>query len=98
VSGDWRAKTEYARMMLHQASGGMSGQAADMRRAMEEMNEISRIIEEIYLRHTKIPPDKLQEILDRDTFIRGELALKWHLIDKIVEARKNEFTKEEGNV
>ena len=81
-------------MMLHQASGGVSGQAADMRRAVAEMNELSAIIEEIYLRHTKIPKDKLREVLDRDTYVRGDTAIEWGLVDEIIESRKSSHSKD----
>jgi ATP-dependent Clp protease protease subunit len=59
-----------------------------MRRAMEELNQLFDIIIDIYARHTKIPKDKLPEILDRDTFIRRDDAINWGLVDEIIKSTK----------
>lgn len=87
-SGDRRLMMKNARILLHQPSGGVSGQATDMQRGVQEILELSKIITDIYLEHTKIPQSEISKILDRDTIIRGPEAIRLGLVDQIVEPNK----------
>lgn len=93
-AGDKRMIMENARILLHQPSGGISGQAEDMKRGVHEILKLSEIIEKIYLRHTKIPKDDLMNILDRDTIIRGDEAIKLGLVDEIVQPMPKKIPKD----
>jgi ATP-dependent Clp protease protease subunit len=76
-----------ARVMLHQPSGGISGQAVDMARHAQEIVKIKRRLNDIYVRHTAKPLDLIEKTLDRDTFMTAEEALSFGLVDQVMAKR-----------
>ena len=76
-----------ARVMLHQPSGGYSGQATDMARYAEEIVKIKRRLNEIYARHTGQPLEVIEKMLDRDKFLTPTEAKELGLIDEVFEKR-----------
>jgi len=74
-----------ARVMLHQPSGGYSGQATDMARYAEEIVKIKRRLNEIYARHTGQPLEVIEKMLDRDKFLTPTEAKELGLIDEVFE-------------
>ena len=81
-----------ARIMIHQPSGGFQGQATDAQIHLNEMLEIKRKLNNIYVKHTGQPLEKIQESMERDNFMSPEKALEFGLIDKIITSR-NEMQK-----
>ena len=78
-----------SRIMIHQPSGGFRGQATDMEIHMKEMLEIKKKLNNIYVKHTGQKLPVIEQNMERDNFMSPEQALKFGLIDKIVESRKN---------
>ena len=76
-----------ARVMLHQPSGGYSGVATDIERHAEEIIEMKRRLNNIYVRHTGQPYDVIERTLDRDTFQTAEQAMQFGIVDKVYERR-----------
>lgn len=76
-----------ARVMLHQPMGGYSGVATDIERHAEEIIELKRRLNEIYVRHTGQPYDVIERTLDRDTFLTAEKAMEFGIVDKVYERR-----------
>ncbi|VDO94855.1 unnamed protein product [Soboliphyme baturini] len=74
-----------ARIMLHQPSGQASGQASDIMIHAEEIIKIKRQINQLYVKHTKQDYDTIESIMDRDRFMSPEEAVKFGLIDKVLE-------------
>ena len=81
-----------ARIMIHQPSGGFQGQPTDAQIHLNEMLEIKRKLNNIYVKHTGQPLEKIQESMERDNFMSPEKALEFGLIDKIITSR-NEMQK-----
>ena len=77
-----------SRIMIHQPSGGFKGQATDMEIHMKEMLEIKKKLNNIYVKHTGQKLSVIEQNMERDNFMSPEQALKFGLIDKIVESRK----------
>ena len=76
-----------ARIMIHQPSGGFSGQAADVEiHAREILLRRSRL-NDIYVRHTKQALSKIEDAMDRDKFLTPEEAKAFGLIDEVVTSR-----------
>ena len=76
-----------SRVMLHQPSGGASGQASDIAiHAQEILNVRERLIH-IYMKHTKQSYDKIGVTLERDCFMAPQDALEFGLIDEVIEHR-----------
>lgn len=76
-----------ARVMLHQPSGGISGQAVDMARHAQEIVKLKRRLNEIYSRHTGKPLETIEKTLDRDTFLTADEAQAFGLVDMVMQKR-----------
>jgi ATP-dependent Clp protease protease subunit len=76
-----------ARVMLHQPSGGFQGQASDIERHAEDILKMKRRLEEIYVRHTGQPRERIERTLDRDYFMNAEEAKSFGLVDSVLEKR-----------
>lgn len=85
----------HSRVMVHQPSGGVRGQATDMEIHVKEILGLKKLINEIYQKHTNQPIKKIESLLERDTFLSPEEAKKVGLIDNIVVQRKDD-NKEQG--
>jgi ATP-dependent Clp protease protease subunit len=78
-----------ARVMIHQPLGGVQGQASDIAIHAEETLKIRTRLNKILAHHTGQPEETIGKDTDRDNFMSPERALEYHLIDKILEHRKN---------
>jgi len=72
-----------ARVMLHQPSGGFSGQASDIQRHAEDILKIKRRLNEIYEFHTGKDYDTIERTLDRDHFMTAQEAKDFGIIDTV---------------
>lgn len=77
-----------ARIMVHQPSGGFQGQASDIERHAQEILSLRSRLNDIYVKHTGQNLKTIEKALDRDTFLTSDDALKFGLIDKVVEKRE----------
>lgn len=84
---DMRFATPNARIMLHQPSGGFRGTAADIERHGEDILKIKRRMNEIYVKHTGQPIEKVEKTLDRDFYMDAMEAKDFGLIDHVYEKR-----------
>jgi len=82
-----------ARVMLHQPSGGYQGVATDIERHAEEIIDLKRRLNNIYVRHTGQEYDVIERKLDRDTFLTAEEAQEFGIVDKVFERRTAEDDK-----
>jgi ATP-dependent Clp protease protease subunit len=81
-----------ARIMLHQPSGGFQGQATDIMLHAQEILNLKKRLNEIYVRHTNQPLKKIEEALERDYFLTAEMAKEWGVVDKVIDRRPEEPT------
>ncbi len=77
----------HSRIMMHQPSAGFSGQATDIEIHAKEVLELKRRLNEIMARHTGQTVEQVEQDLDRDNFMGGAEAVKYGLIDTILEQR-----------
>ena len=85
-----------SRVLLHQPSGGISGQAADIARHAQEIIKIKRRLNEIYARHTGQGVDVIEKALDRDYFLTAEDAKSFGLIDQVLTKRPTTLDPSRG--
>jgi ATP-dependent Clp protease protease subunit len=76
-----------ARIMVHQPSGGFSGQASDIERHAQDIIKTKRKLNEIYAKHTGQPIEEVERVLDRDHFMTADEAKDWGLIDHVYASR-----------
>ena len=87
---DARFALPNARIMVHQPSGGFQGQATDIMLHAQEILNLKKRLNEIYVRHTGQPLKKIEDALERDMFLTAEMAKDFGLIDKVIEKRPEE--------
>ena len=76
-----------SRIMIHQPSGGYSGQATDIEIHAKEIMAIKRKLNGIYVKHTGQKLASVEKNMERDNFMSSEEALKFGIIDRIIETR-----------
>jgi len=77
----------HARVMIHQPLGGFQGQAADMEIHAREMLETRNRLNEILAKHTGQSVERIKQDTDRDRFMDWNEAVRYGLIDKVLERR-----------
>ena len=78
-----------ARVMVHQPSGGFSGQASDIALHAKEILELKDRLNKIYVKHCSQKLSTVEDALDRDNFMTAEEAKDWGLVDEIVQKRED---------
>jgi ATP-dependent Clp protease protease subunit len=76
-----------ARVMIHQPSGGFSGQASDIEIHAKEVLYLKRKLNEMMAQHTGQSIEVIERDTDRDNFMSAEDALKYGLVDQVLKAR-----------
>ena len=76
-----------SRVMIHQVLGGFQGQASDIEIHTQEILSIKKKLNEILANHSGQKVDKIAKDSDRDNFMSPEQALKYGLIDDVVDSR-----------
>jgi ATP-dependent Clp protease protease subunit len=84
---DMRFALPNARIMVHQPSGGFQGQASDIERHAQEILDMRARLNKIYVNHTGQTLRKIEDALERDTFMTADQAKDFGLIDNVVTAR-----------
>jgi len=74
-----------ARIMIHQPLAGMEGTAEEILIHAKEFKKVKQKLNNILLKHTGQPLDKIERDTDRDRFMSAEEGLEYHLIDRVVE-------------
>jgi ATP-dependent Clp protease protease subunit len=82
-----------ARVMVHQPSASYYGQAADIARHAQEIVKLKRRLNEIYAKHTGQTVEAVEKMLDRDTYLTGEEAKAFGLVDQVMERRPEPETQ-----
>jgi ATP-dependent Clp protease protease subunit len=73
-----------ARIMIHQPLGGMRGQVTDMEIHLKEVMRLKKALNQIFVRHTGQPVDRIEKDVERDFFLSGIEAKEYGLIDEVV--------------
>lgn len=71
-------------VMIHQPLGGIRGQASDMKIHADWILRTKKNLNEIYVKHTGQPYEKIELDTDRDNFMSAEEAKAYGLIDDVI--------------
>lgn len=77
-----------ARVLIHQPHGGAQGQSTDMELAVAEMVEMRRRMVGILVEATGQTAERITADIDRDYIVRGEQAVGYGLVDRIIDRRE----------
>ena len=79
-----RYSLPHSEIMIHQPLGGAEGQATEIKIAAEHILKTGGILYKILSKHTGQPIEQIEKDCDRDNFMDAKQALKYGLIDKII--------------
>ncbi|MFH1430411.1 MAG: ATP-dependent Clp endopeptidase proteolytic subunit ClpP [Candidatus Uhrbacteria bacterium] len=74
-------------IMIHQVLGGVEGQASDIKIRSERILKVKDRLNQILAAHTGQPFEKIEKDTDRDYFMGAEEAVKYGLVDKLIEPK-----------
>ena len=75
----------HSRILMHQPSGSMQGQAADIAIQAEQIIYLKRMMAERIAHHTGQPVERIEADSDRDRWFTAQEALEYGFIDKVIE-------------
>ena len=84
--------------MIHQPSGGVEGQAADIEIQAREILKLRERLNNMYVEHTGQELSVIEEAVDRDRFMSPEEAKEFGLIDEIVISRPQKDDDDDSSV
>ena len=87
-AADKRFALPHSRVMIHQPWGGFQGQATDIDIHAREILEMRERLNQILSRHTGRELEVVKEDTERDNFMGGDQAVKYGIIDKVIERRE----------
>jgi ATP-dependent Clp protease protease subunit len=76
-----------ARILIHQVSGGFSGQGTDIEIQAREVIGLKRRLEEIYAEHTNKEVEQISRDMERDFFMSPQEATEYGIIDTVITSR-----------
>ena len=82
-----RYSLKHARIMMHQPSGGIQGQASDIAIQAEQLNYIKRLMAELIAGHTGQDVEQVQTDSDRDRWFTAEQAKEYGIVDHEITSR-----------
>jgi len=85
-----RFSLPHSRMMIHQPLGGFQGQATDVEIHAKEILLVRDRLNRIMSKHTGRPLEQVAHDTDRDNFMSGEEAVKYGLIDRVLQNRSDD--------
>ena len=77
-----------SRILIHQPSGGMQGQATDVRIHAEELIRIRELTSQILAKHTGQSMEQIELDVERDRYLSAEQAKTYGLIDEVIAHRE----------
>lgn len=84
MAGDERIMNKASRLMIHNAMSGASGNAQQLRKAADDLENINELSITAYMEHVSITQEELQELMDGESWIKPEDALEMGFATGIV--------------
>ncbi|HEY7729061.1 MAG TPA: ATP-dependent Clp endopeptidase proteolytic subunit ClpP [Candidatus Eisenbacteria bacterium] len=79
-----RSALPHSRIMIHQPIGGSQGQASDIEIYTKEILTLRTELNNILVRHTNQPLEKIEHDTDRNFFMSAEEARAYRIVDKVI--------------
>lgn len=78
----------HSEVMIHQPLGGTEGQATDIAIHAQHIMQTKELLNEMIAKHTGQTLKKVTDDTDRDKFMTADEALKYGIVDRIIESSK----------
>lgn len=79
-----------SRVMLHQPTGGATGQTSDISIAAKEILRWRKVLNETLARHTGQDVEKINKDSDRDYYMTSQEAKDYGIVDHVIEQKPSE--------
>ena len=89
-----RAALKHSRIMMHQPSGAIGGQASDIEITVNEIRKIKKNLYEIIANHTGKTLKQVEKDCDRDYWLTSEEAKEYGLVDEVLLINPRKENKE----
>jgi ATP-dependent Clp protease protease subunit len=84
---DKRMALPNSKILIHQVSGGFSGQATDIEIHAKEIIDVRQRLDEIISKHTGQDLEKVAKDTERDYFMSAQEAKEYKIVDRVIEHR-----------
>jgi ATP-dependent Clp protease protease subunit len=78
-----------SRIMIHQPTGGASGQTSDITIQAREILRWRRTLNEVIAKHSGKSVEQIEKDSDRDYYMSAQEALAYGLVDRVLESKKD---------
>ena len=92
-----RTALRHSRIMIHQPSSAIGGQATDVAIAVKELKRVKSNLYEIIAEHTGQPIEKVEKDSDRDFWMLEEEAKAYGLVDEVLKSNPKKIKQQEKN-
>jgi ATP-dependent Clp protease, protease subunit len=89
-----RAALKHARIMMHQPSGAIGGQASDIEITVNEIRKLKRELYDIVNHHTSKSVEQIEADFDRDKWMTAPEAKEYGLVDEVLLTNPGKEKKE----
>jgi ATP-dependent Clp protease, protease subunit len=79
-----RTALKHSRIMIHQPTGAIGGQATDIEITVNEIKKVKRELYDIYAVHTSKTMKQLEKDMDRDYWLTSDEAKEYGLVDEVL--------------
>jgi ATP-dependent Clp protease protease subunit len=80
----------HSRVMIHQPSGGATGQTSDISIAAREIVRWKQTLNNVLAEHSGQSPERIEKDSDRDYYMTAQEAKAYGLVDTVIEVKKRE--------
>src|SRR5690606_34944443 len=84
----------HSRILIHQPSGGATGQTTDISIAAKEILRWRQTLNEVLSEHSGTAVEKIEKDSDRDFYMNAVEAKQYGIVDHVIEFRKKEPKKD----
>lgn len=89
-----RAALKHARVMMHQPSGAIGGQASDIEITVNEIRKLKKELYEVVQFHSGKPIEQIQTDFERDHWMTAAEAKEYGLVDEVLLTNPRKEKKE----
>ncbi|TGK06261.1 ATP-dependent Clp endopeptidase proteolytic subunit ClpP [Leptospira fletcheri] len=79
-----RSALPHSRIMMHQPTGGATGQASDIAIQAKEVLKLKEILNGLYTKHTGKSIEQIQRDTERDLYMTAEEAQTYGILDSVI--------------
>ena len=90
MCGDKVVMNEASMMMIHNASGVCIGNAEEMQKVVNALEQMNEVIKDVYRARTNLTDERLEELMNNETFMSAKECVEYGFADTILENNSEE--------